>query len=847
MLISLEWLNEYIDLKDKTPDEVITTLTDLGLEVEGVEKRPPLSDAVVVGEILTAEKHPNADALQICTVNVGTATPLTIVCGAANARVGLKAAVAQIGAVLPGNFEIKPTKIRGQASEGMMCSQKELQLSEQDQGLWELSPSLVPGTKVSGIIRTEDTILEVSLTPNRADCLSYVGIARDLSARYSIPLKMPKREKIAYAVEPSERHIAVTVEDSEACTRFCALHIAEVQPTPSPLWMQRRLTVSGMRPINLIVDATNYVLLEYGQPVHAYDYRDLSGNTIAVRSALINDKLKTLDDQDLKLKPRDILICDSKNPIGLAGIMGGKNSEIKEDTSTIIVEVAEFHPLQIRRTAKRLGLHTEASHRFERGVDVENLPAVAMRVGELLSRAARELGIPEPRVAKGVVDIYPSPVAKKSIALRLKRIRQVLGLPLLTINTCVNRLNALGFVLLDSTEQRMLFEVPTWRQDMAREIDLIEEVARLEGFDKIPYEMPTMEIAPTPESPTIAFIDDLKLTLAGLGMTEIITFPFTSGQAVEAIGISAGHPLFPTLCLANPLSEEMNYLQTTLVPGLLEAVSNNRNQGRKGARLFEIGRGYFDLKNHPFDVTAYPTFRAYLRPSSHYSERARTEINRPTERQLVAGILDFPFTQKSWAQEEVGISFFHVKEIVYSLCKPFGIPSGNISLERPVPRELPFLHPGASAVLIFNDRILGWIGELHPKAAVELGFGADKIPCIFELDIDFLLEASLQRMAIASSLSKFPPVTRDIALLAERTVSHRDFEKCFTTFPKKNYLCSAKLFDVYEGDKIPMTQHSYAYTLSFQSPDKTLTDKEVDLELGQLLDWVKKTVDATQR
>jgi phenylalanyl-tRNA synthetase beta chain len=557
--------------------------------------------------------------------------------------------------------------------------------------------------------------------------------------------------------------------------------------------------------------------------------------------------LTTLDGQDAKLKPRDILICDANQPIGLAGIMGGQNSEVKDDTTAVIVEVAEFNPLQIRRTSKRLGLHTEASHRFERGIDVENLPTVAMRVGDLLVRAAKELGIPAPKVARNLIDVYPQPTPRASIALRLKRIRSLLGLATLSLETCVNHLKSLGFVLLDNTDQRMLFEVPSWRQDITREIDLIEEIARLEGYDKIPYEMPSMSIVPTPENPVIAFVDNLKLALAGMGITEIITFPFTSHAAASKLGIGEGHPLLPSLRLANPLNEEMNYMQTTLVNGLVDAVCNNRKQGFTGSRLFEVGRGYFDFKNHPIDKKSYPAFHSFDRPSAHYSDRARTEANRPIERQFVAGIFDYPFTQKSWNQDEVGVSFFHGKEVVFGICKSFGIPQGAISLERPNPADLPFFHPGASAILKVQDKTLGWIGELHPKAAVELDFAADKVPCLFELDIDFLYEASLKKLAVSSSLSKFPPVTRDVALLAERKISHGDFEKCFGSFPKKNYLRRFDLFDVYAGDKIPADQHSYAYTLSFQSGEKTLTDKEVDTELAQLLEWVKKNLNATQR
>jgi phenylalanyl-tRNA synthetase beta chain len=602
-----------------------------------------------------------------------------------------------------------------------------------------------------------------------------------------------------------------------------------------------------MRPINLLVDATNYVLLEYGQPVHAYDMRYLAGNAINVRAARVSDSLTTLDGQELKLRAGDILICDGEKPVGLAGIMGGQNSEIKDDTTAVVIEVAQFNPLQVRKTGKRLGLHTEASHRFERGVDIENTVHAAFRVAEVMALGAAEAGLGSVEIASAAVDVYPRPRMKASIALRIKRLKKILGLATISVDNCVNHLTSLGFVLVDKTDQRMLFEVPSWRHDVTREIDLIEEVARLHGFDKIPYELPSMNIGPTPESPVIAFIDDLRHGMAGLGLSEIITFPFTSHAVAAKLGITGPHPLLPSLRLKNSLNEEMDFMQTTLLSGLLEALLNNRKQGRKGTRLFEIGRGYFDLKNRPVDTKTYPFFANWVRPSYHYSEKAISEANRPRERQLLGGILDFPFQDKSWWQDEAPVSFFHGKDIIVAICKNFGIAPDKLNFARPKAEELPFLHPGAAATIHCEGHTLGWLGELHPGVAMGVDLDPETVPCCFELDIDAVLAATKERQRTVTFASKFPAVTRDIALLVDRKVTHHDFELCFKDFPERAHLRRYDLFDVYAGDKVPQGQHSYAYTLSFQSLEKTLTDKDVDSELTRLLDWTKKKLDATQR
>ncbi|RYZ54257.1 MAG: phenylalanine--tRNA ligase subunit beta, partial [Proteobacteria bacterium] len=432
MLVSLRWLNEYIDLSGVSVEEISKTLTSIGLEVEGIKHIKPLKGDVVAGKILSAVQHPNADKLRVCQVDIGKGEALTIVCGAPNAREGIKVVVATIGSELPKDFKIKESKIRGEKSFGMLCSEEELGLSGGHDGIIELPDSVALGTPIATHFHMEDTVIEIGLTPNRSDCLGLIGLARDLSAKLGKTLKVPDDKKIVTdASLKSADHIKVAIENADDSNRFTALYMSDVRPIPSPSWMQRRLEFAGMRPINIIVDATNYVMLESGQPIHAYDERDIGGKTLNVRRAKEGEALKTLDGQERKLATGDIVIADAQRAIGVAGVMGGANSEVKDDTKNIVIEVAHFNPSLVRKTSKRFALHTEASHRFERGIDVENIAWVARRVAGLILQATEEqrkelkLDIPAPRIAGAAVDQYPKAFAAKTIELRIPRLQAI--------------------------------------------------------------------------------------------------------------------------------------------------------------------------------------------------------------------------------------------------------------------------------------------------------------------------------------------------------------------------------------------------------------------------------------
>lgn len=844
MHISLEWLNEFLDLKDLSGDQVSDILTSIGHEVESVTSLEALPETILTGKILSAEPHPQADKLQVCQVDVSAESPLTIVCGAPNARPGLCVAVATIGTDLGEGFVIKPAKIRGQASEGMLCSEKELGLGDEHDGILELPTDTKPGVQLETILPKKDTILEVSLTPNRGDCLSYLGMARDLAARLGKTVTRPDTS-VSHASYKTRDKVSVKVDADAGCGRFTALHMEGLKAVQSPYWLRRRLTASGMRPINLLVDITNYVLLETGQPVHAYDERFLAGGQIHVRNAHIKDALTTLDGADAGLKSGDLLICDAEKPVGLAGIMGGANSEIKEDSTALVLEVAHFDPIQIRKTAKRLALHTEASHRFERGIDLESIPQVSLRVASLIQSCSKECGIDTVQVADELIDWYPNPVSRPRIALRLKRARALLGLPHLKLETCIKHLESLELTLIDQTSERMLFEIPGFRNDLNREVDLIEEVGRIEGFEKVPYEMPKMNIAPGYEQPVIRFAEQAKAGFAAAGLNECISFPFHSEQDYKNLGVSEQHPLWPSAGLENPLNEEMGWLNTSLIPSLLKAVLRNRHHGQKGSKLFEFGRAFFKKEQLEATAKSASYYQSWAQPGAHLTPKAQSEADRIVEKNLIAGICDHPFHKQTWEQAESAPGFFHGKQLLTKVIRLYS--HKDISWSRPEnPETFPWLHPGASGVLSVEGVTLGYLGELHPKIALNWGLKGD-LPVVFELDLEALFSICRQDILIDSTQRKFPAVHRDLALLIDRNTSWQEIRQSISEFPKKKFLQHSELFDIYIGEGIPDQKKSIAASFVFECQDKTLTDKEVEKETTQLLAWLKKQHDAELR
>jgi len=843
MRISLNWLSDYIDISNIPADQIADNLTSLGLEVESIETVSSISGPVVVGEIVDAQQHPDADQLRVCKVNVGEPEPLEIVCGAPNAKIGVLACVAKVGSTLPGNFKIKKSKIRGVASYGMMCAEDELGISSMHDEIIELDSSTAIGTSVAKLYELEDTVLTLGLTPNRSDCLGYIGVARDLAAKLGIPLKTPDQSDIKLSQKlTTSSKIRVDVANSEDCPRFCALYVDNVSTACSPLKIRNRLEAAGMRSVNLIVDITNYVMLEYGQPIHAYDVKDIAGQKISVRTANNNEKITTLDGEIRTLETTDILICDNSQAIGIAGVMGGENSEVKDDTSAIVIEVASFNPRSIRKTAKRIGLHTEASHRFERGIDIEAAPEIAYRVASLIQAHTPDS---PPEIANEMIDIYPSPRREKNIAIRTPRARQILGTATLTGPKIQDSLEALGIMLVDKTEndKRLLFRVPSWRNDIDREIDLIEEVGRIIGYDNIPYSMPLMEIGALPENPFIEFIDRSRIALAQCGFSETISFPFVSVKDFNYLRLPDGHFLKNTVKLTNPLSEESNFLQPTLLVNLLKALKHNHSHGTKACRIFEIGRAYLHTDE---SNTSGDAFSQLYRQQGLHFKNIPDQETRPIERNLICAIIDQPLKTKSWQSEkDVCADFFDIKSMFLQWLKNFTTGQPNFT---PIdPNSTPYLHPNAAANITLNNQIIGTIGEIHPATALDYDLDPAHPPVVFEVHLDALFSSKPSEEKIESDLQKFPSVSRDFAYLVPEEISFEKFSEVIKSFPRKKFLNSFHLFDIYQGENISEGRKSMGFSFSFQSPKKTLSDKDVEKEINALQQWLSDQIQAEIR
>ena len=835
MLISLEWLQDYVDTSAYSVDDLAETLTMLGLEVEGVQTLPPIDEHIVVGKVSSAVPHPNSDRLTLCVVDSGEGER-EIICGASNVQAGMKVAVARPGTMIAGRA-ITAAKIRGTVSHGMICSERELGLGEEHDGILPLATTLPIGKQLADIYPTQDSVLDISITPNRGDCLSYLGIARELAAKLQLPLNPPVCEAVPHTA--ATERVRVELEADSGCYRFCSLH-AEISAVPAaPYYMQRRLRVSGIRPLNAIVDITNYIMLEYGQPMHAYDATTIGGNLIKVRRAQQEETFTALDDKPRQLQQGDILICDAERVIGLAGIIGGANSEIKPDTRTLVVEIANFDARSVRKTAKRLGVHTESAHRFERHVDVEPLPQIAMRTRYLLSQSLPVNVLHS--LSEQPCDIYPEPQPRRKIALRLLRTRKMLGLPALTQGNCQQYLERLDFQLLDRTDERLLWEVPSFRHDVSREIDLIEEVGRLHGLDQITSALPLVQQSLGVNDTLVVFQNRLKVACATLGLQETVNFAMTAPRDYGKLLIDDTHPLYPSLHLHNPINDQLQAMQTTLLPNLLRTISNNRKHRNKGTRLFELGRGYYraDLQLSE----QYEHYR-YVQQQGLHVSHDNTAV-RPREHNLLAAILDNPYQFAGWRSQEVQPDVYLGKQLLFKLLRSFGVNEAQVTIAAVQSHAVPFFNPFAAMCVHSGDFYLGCLGELHPQ--VLSAFKIDGKVLFFELLSDNLYRLTQQRHQIGDYSSKYPPVQRDLAFVLGQDVAYHKIVTALQNFPDKKHLADFRLFDIFTDATLGEGQKSMAFSFSFASSDKTLTDAEVDQEITALLGWMQEQLNARLR
>ena len=815
MNVTLNWLKTYIDF-DFSPSELAERLTMLGIEVEAIKQLGTGLEGIVVGKVTAMVPHPNADKLVLCQVDVGGAEPLQIVCGAPNVREGMFAPVATIGATLPIGLTIKRAKLRGETSHGMLCSEKELGLSEDAAGLMELSADISAGTSLVTALGLDDVVFELEITPNRPDCLSLIGVAREIRAETGNPLKLPSVD-----LQESEADIedmtSVTIDAPDLCPRYAARIIQGVKVGESPAWLQQRLESVGVGVINNIVDVTNFVLMEYGQPLHAFDYHKLTENRIVVRRATDGEQLTTLDEEARELTTDMLVIADAEKPVALAGIMGGYDSEITETTCDVLLESAYFNPSSVRATAKALGISTEASYRFERGADPGGVLAALDRAAQLIAELVGGT------ICKGTVDVYPGspPVTGKGeqqplteIQLRPDRVNFILGTELEAAEM-EEILRRLGFDVKSSrhtpcavnTEGNYQVAVPTFRSDITREIDLIEEIARVYGYDNIPTTLPKGDIPVPAPDPKTEVRRRIKHFLLAAGMMEAVNYSFCDPNCFEKIRLASDNPLRDALPLRNPLSPEMSVLRTTLVPGLLENTQHNRNHQIKVIALFEIGG-------------------VFVRDGNQQEPERVTGV---LAGQIGDGVYGNPYRNPD---------FFDIKGLVEGMLEVCGITEYTLQKT-----DVPTFHPGRNAEVLLNDRRIGIFGEAHPEVLenYDLPYKA----YIFELDLEALVDTVVFAKRF-EPISIYPKVERDLAIVVDKEVlSDMPIGLIYTTGGE--WVESVRLFDVYEGEQVPEGKKSLAYAIVYHSATETLTDKAVNALHDRVVEHLHQELGAELR
>ncbi|MBI4743559.1 MAG: phenylalanine--tRNA ligase subunit beta [Actinobacteria bacterium] len=825
MLVSCKWLKEYIDF-NLTPEELAEQFALTGTAVEKVEFSGKDIEKIIVGEINDIQPHPNADNLVVCEVNTGEEV-LEIVCGAKNMKTGDKVPVAIVGAVLPGGIKIKKSKIRGVESFGMMCSSNELRLGTDATGLLILDKDLKLGEDIKNILGLDNAVIELEITPNRPDCMSMIGAAREAGAFTGLPIKIPSNQ-INEINEPIENKAKVDILDSDLCGRYAARVVTNVKIGPSPLWMQNHLKSAGIRAINNVVDITNYVLMETGQPLHAFDYEKLfpsippsipplpRGDTeglkggkggLIVRRAFKDEKMVTLDGVERILDEDILVIADEEKAVALGGVMGGATSEVSDKTTTVLIESANFNPANIMKTSRKLGLISESSIRFERGIDPNGVIYALDRAAYLMQELASG------KVLKGKIDVYPVKKNPIILNLRLSRINNILGTDL-NEKSVKEILEGLGLTILDTqvedNDVTIKVSVPTFRPDLEREIDLIEEVARIYGYNNIESSLPEGREKQGGLSKEQELDKKIRNILVSSGLNEVITYSFIDRNHFDKLGLAEDDSLRNTIKIKNPMSDEQAVMRTTLIPSLIEIARYNTARDLYNVQIFEVGRVFLPRKNEIL----------------------------PNEPAMIGGLITGCWFDANWYEKSREIDFFDLKGIVEFLFLNLGI--NKWELKR---ITHPIFHPGRSAEILINDKKAGIIGELHPEAQAVYEF--PKKVYVFEIsEADLILAANLNWQL--TEISRHPGVSRDIAFVIDEEVSASDIEKEILN-KGGNLLKKVRLFDIYRGGQIAEGKKSMAYSLFFQANDRTLVDSEVSEIEDKIVSRLKEKYEIEMR
>ncbi|GHD44467.1 phenylalanyl-tRNA synthetase beta subunit [Marinobacter persicus] len=789
MKFSEQWLREWVN-PSLGSQELMDQITMAGLEVDGFEPVAGEFSGVVVGEVQSVEPHPDADKLRVCQVSNGEQT-VQVVCGAPNVRAGLKVPFAEVGAVLPGNFKIKKAKLRGQPSQGMLCAEAELGLSDASDGLMELPESATTGQDFREFMGLNDITIDVDLTPNRADCLSIKGLAREVGVLNSLATKAPAIE----AVEAVHSEVPdIRIEAPAGCPRYLGRILRNVNLTAeTPLWMQEKLRRSGIRSIDPAVDVTNYVLLEQGQPMHAFDRDEISGG-IVVRMAKPAEKLVLLDGQEVQLTEDTLVIADHDKPIAIAGVMGGEHSGVSEKTRDLVLESAYFDPITLAGKAREYGLHTDASHRFERGVDYQ----LARDAMERATRLLMDIVGGEPGEIVEVASDEHLPKAPR-ITLRQQRLNDVLGLAIDSA-TVENILTRLGLSIEEANGESWQVTAPSFRPDLAIEEDLIEEVGRIYGYNNLPVTEPVGSLGLSVREEAIRPTSAIRNFFVAQGYQEAITYSFVDPKVQQLVD-----PDHEGIALANPISSDLSVMRTTLWSGLLKTVAHNQNRQQPRIRLFETGLRF---------------------------EQTEEGID---QQPMLAGVVVGNQAPENWINGRRATDFFDVKGELESLFDLLGIEVEFL------PSQHPALHPGQTAELIRDGEHVGWLGTLHPQVQKNLELNGTIL--MFELFLNSIVTGYVPNF---KAISKFPEVRRDLAIIIGSDVPFAKVEHV-ARMHAGEHLTALRVFDVYEGESLGEGNRSLALSLFWQHPERTLNEDEVHTLFNGVIDALKEELGATLR
>jgi phenylalanyl-tRNA synthetase beta chain len=802
MKISLSWLKQYIDV-DINVNDLADALTMAGLEVEAVSDRYDYLNRVIIGRLARIDPHPNADKLKLCRVDIGDRM-ITVVCGAPNVKKNMLAPCAMPGTCFPEGTILEKSIIRGEASEGMLCSERELGLSAHSDGIMELDPTYSVGSFLNKALGLSDPVFEIDLTPNRPDCLSMIGTAREIGAF--------QKKKVAYpeiflpeSYDDISNYTSITILDPERCPRYAASLVFDITVGPSPFWLQDRLISVGLKPINNIVDITNFVMMETGQPLHAFDFDRLTENRIEVRTAREDEVFITLDGKERRLDPEMLMICDGEKPVALAGVMGGLNSEIENTTTKVLLESAYFDPVCIRKTSKKTGLMTDASHRFERGVDPNGTLTALHRATQLIA----EIG--GGKLIKGTIDAYPTPLPEKTIDVSVTALNRRLGTSL-DIDDIITHLKSIEFQV-DKTDNDSLQVIPpSCRVDITRFEDITEEIARLFGYNNIKTTFPLIPAEGRQPSIKIELRNRMKCLMTGLGCTEAINYSFISRLSCDRLNLGPNDEKRQILDVLNPLSEDQSVMRTSLIPGLLETMKYNISVQNRNLKLFEIGNVFFDTGK---------------------------KDSLPHEVEMLAGLWTGKRVDAAWFSKEIQCDFYDLKGVIEELLKNLGI--GDAIFTRIPPASCFYTKPGFTAQIIIKNKFMGLVGELHPN--VQSNYDLKQTAFIFELNFDKLINYIPDTTSV-SPIPKFPATSRDITLIVNKDIEVNNILQSVVNL-NEELVENIHLFDVFEGDPIPAGRKSISFRITYRSSSETLEDNRTNNLHKSISDRLVEKFDAT--